>query len=173
MPHADAEVAKLVGVGGFSLYRHGPVQLEITATNHPICQGLPRSISFCDETYWPPTPRIDSARVTVLAVSREVDGAHAQTTSPQPLFWICPTGHGRVFGCVLGHYTWTFDDPWFRILLLRGIGWAGGQPASRLEPLALAGARVADPWARSLRPARSQHYAGIGGRLGIVLRGAA
>jgi len=145
MPHADPEVAKLVGVGGFSLFRHGPVQLEITATNHAICQGLPIRVPFYDETYWPPTPRIDLARVTVLAVSREGDGAQPQATSPQPLFWICPTGRGRVFGCVLGHYTWTFDDPWFRVLLLRGIGWAARLPVSRLDPLVLCGTRVADP----------------------------
>ena len=27
-------------------------------------------------------------------------------------------GKGRVYSCVPGHYTWTFDDPYFRILLL-------------------------------------------------------
>jgi type 1 glutamine amidotransferase len=145
MPQADPAVAKLVGVGGFSRFRHGPVELEITATDHPICRGLPRRVSFYDETYWPPTPPIDPARVTVLAVSREAEESQAQATSLQPLFWTCLSGRGRVFGCVLGHYTWTFDDPWFRLLLLRGIGWAADQPVSRLEPLALRGARVADP----------------------------
>ena len=141
-PKADAEVAALTGVGGFTRFRHGPVQLEITAADHPICRGLPQRISLLDETYWPPTPAIAADRVITLAVSREKTGAVGEETSPQPMFWICQSGRGRVFGCVPGHYTWTFDDPWFRLLLLRGIAWAGGEPAARLDSLALRGARV-------------------------------
>jgi len=142
-PKGDPEVAALVGVGGFTRYRHGTLQLEITATDHPICKGLPRRLSFLDEPYWPPTPPIDPARVTVLAVSQEEDAATKQP-SPQPIFWTCRTGRGRVFGCVPGHYIWTFDDPWFRLLLLRGIAWAAGQPATRFDSLVLRGARVSE-----------------------------
>jgi type 1 glutamine amidotransferase len=142
MPKADPEVARLVGVGGFTAYRHGPIQVEITAAGHPICRGLPRQLRFVDESYWPPTPPIDPQRVTVLAVSSEQDPASGQP-SAQPIFWIAQPGRGRVFGCVLGHYTWTFDDPWFRILLLRGIAWSAGQPTDRFNPLVLQGARVA------------------------------
>mgnify|MGYP001597946269 CR=1 FL=1 len=142
-PRPDSEVAAMMGVGGFLRYRHGSVQLEVTAADHPICKGLPRQLVFEDETYWPPTPPIDASRVTVLAVSREKTDTVGEQTSPQPIFWTCQTGRGRVFGCVLGHYTWTFDDPWFRILLLRGIAWSATQPVERLEPLVLRGARVA------------------------------
>jgi type 1 glutamine amidotransferase len=35
----------------------------------------------------------------------------------------------------LGHFTWTFDDPYFRTLLLRGIAWAGGASPYRFDPL--------------------------------------
>ncbi|MCX6909518.1 MAG: ThuA domain-containing protein [Verrucomicrobia bacterium] len=143
-PKADADVAALVGVGGFTRYRHGPVQLEITAADHPICKGLPPKISFLDEPYWPPIPPLAGNRVTTLAVSCEKTEPTGEQTSPQPMFWTCQTGRGRVFGCVPGHYTWTFDDPWFRLLLLRGIAWAAGEPTSRFDPLALRGARVAD-----------------------------
>jgi type 1 glutamine amidotransferase len=143
MPAPDPEVANLTGVGGFSQFRHGPVRLEIVAGEHPICQGLPRQLRFYDEAYWPPAPPVDPARVTVLAVSSEAGDA-AAPPSPQPMFWTCRSGRGRVFGCVLGHYTWTFDDPWFRLLLLRGIAWAGGSPVRRLDALSLRGARVAD-----------------------------
>ena len=143
-PKADTGVAALAGVGGFTRYRHGPVQLEITAGGHPICRGLPPKLSFLDETYWPPTPPIAADRVTTLAVSREKTDAAAESTSPQPMFWACPSGRGRVFGCVPGHYTWTFDDPWFRLLVLRGVAWAAGEPATRFDSLALRGARVAD-----------------------------
>ncbi len=140
-PKPDAGVAALVGVGGFSRFRHGPAQLEIVAAGHPICDGLPRQIALLDETYWPPTPPIAEGRVTTLAVSPEED-AETRHPSPQPMFWTTETGRGRVFGCVPGHYTWTFDDPWFRLLLLRGIAWAGGQPAQRFDTLVLRGARV-------------------------------
>jgi type 1 glutamine amidotransferase len=50
-----------------------------------------------------------------------------------------------VFVSILGHYTWTFDDPLFRALLLRGIAWTAGEPADRLIDLATIGARIATP----------------------------
>jgi type 1 glutamine amidotransferase len=113
------------------------------ATDHPICNGLPKQIPLLDETYWPPTPRLDMNRALVLAVAQEEDSA-TKKPSTQPMFWTYETGRGRVFGCVPGHYVWTFDDPWFRILLLRGIAWAGGGPVNRFDPLVLRGARVAN-----------------------------
>ncbi|PYJ04253.1 MAG: hypothetical protein DME25_10255 [Verrucomicrobia bacterium] len=53
-------------------------------------------------------------------------------------------GPGRVFVSIPGHYTWTFDDPLFRLLLLRGIAWAGHQPLNRFNELVNIGARLAD-----------------------------
>ncbi|HPA17550.1 MAG TPA: ThuA domain-containing protein [Verrucomicrobiae bacterium] len=140
-PKPDAGVAALVGVGGFTRFRHGPMQLEIVASGHPICSGLPRQLSLLDEPYWPPTPPIAQNLVTTLAVSSE-ENADTKRPSPQPMFWTTESGRGRVFGCVPGHYTWTFDDPWFRLLLLRGIAWAGNGPVHRFDPLVLRGARV-------------------------------
>lgn len=142
-PKADPEVAALVGVGGFTRYRHGPMRMEIAAKDHPICKGLPKQISLLDEPYWPPTPAMDASQVTALAVSQEQDPV-TKEPSAQAMFWTFKTGRGRVFGCVPGHYIWTFDDPWFRALLLRGIAWAGGGPVYRFDPLVLRGARVAD-----------------------------
>ena len=139
-PKANEEVAALTGVGGFTKFRHGTLELEITATNHPICQGLPRQLSFLDESYWPPTPLITVERITTLAASCEKTD---EQTAPQPMFWTYQSGRGRVFGCVPGHYTWTFDNPWFRILLLRGIAWAGNQPVTCLDSLVLRGAASA------------------------------
>jgi type 1 glutamine amidotransferase len=140
-PKPDPAVAELTGVGGFTRYRHGEVRVEIVEGDHPICAGLPRVVALRDETYWPPTPAPDPNRVTALAVSREADGPGGPPV-PQPVFWACGAGRGRVFGCVPGHFTSTFDDPWFRLLLLRGIAWAGGSDPRRLDPLALEGARV-------------------------------
>lgn len=141
-PKADPEVAALTGVGGFTRYRHGEVRMERTASDHPICKGLPQTLVLNDEPYWPPTPPVDASRVTVLAVTREKTGDEASQENPQPLFWTQAAGRGRVFGCVPGHYTWTFDDPWFRLWLLRGVAWAAGEHPCRLDGLALRGARV-------------------------------
>lgn len=44
---------------------------------------------------------------------------------------------GRVFVSIPGHYSWTFGDPLFRILLLRGIAWSAGEPVDRFNPLGL------------------------------------
>jgi type 1 glutamine amidotransferase len=141
-PKADPDVAALVGIGGFTRYRHGEVTVELVAANHPICRGLPPRLLLNDEAYWPPTPPPDASRVTVLATSREKARGKNGREQPQPLFWTYQVGRGRVFGCVPGHFAWTFDDPWFRLWLLRGIAWAAGRSPYRFDELALRGARV-------------------------------
>lgn len=142
-PKADPDVASLLGVGGFTRYRHGEVRVEMVAPEHPICRNLPQLIVLEDETYWPPTPSIDPSRVTVLAASREKDEDGSQ--QPQPVFWTFEIGRGRVFGCVPGHQARTFDDPWFRVLLLRGIAWTAGESAFRFDGLVPRGARFDEP----------------------------
>lgn len=110
----------MVGVGGFELFRHGDVRLEMVAPEHPICAGLPETILLeDDETYWPPTPIMES--VTVLATS--VEDKEKKRRAAQPMFWCYELGEGRVFGCVPGHSAKTFDDLVFRKLLFRGIAW--------------------------------------------------
>ena len=44
-------------------------------------------------------------------------------------------GEGSSVCDIPGHYTWTLDDPLFRIMALRAIGWAAGEQAGRLEGL--------------------------------------
>jgi type 1 glutamine amidotransferase len=58
------------------------------------------------------------------------------------LIWTRENGGARVFVSIPGHYTWTFDDPAFRLLLLRGICWAAGVPEDRLSDLARIGVRM-------------------------------
>jgi type 1 glutamine amidotransferase len=130
-PKPTEEVAELVGVGGFQLFRHGAVRLNVTTPGHPICAGLPETIILeDDETYWPPTPIAEG--VTVLATSVEEEGKRGSTPrAAQPMFWCYELGAGRVFGCVPGHCAQTFDDPLFRKLLLRGIAWSAGESPMR------------------------------------------
>jgi type 1 glutamine amidotransferase len=130
-PKPSDEVAELVGVGGFRLFRHGAVRLNVTNREHPICAGLSKTITLeDDETYWPPTPIMEG--VTVLATSVE-DKAKRRSTprAAQPMFWCYELGAGRVFGCVPGHRAQTFDDPVFRELLLRGVAWSAGEDPMR------------------------------------------
>ena len=135
-------VAALTGLAfdGSIQVRHGPIALKITAPDDPICHGLPETIGFVDEPYWP--PRGDPRNVRVLATSEERIEKNSDDTSPQPMFWTCRRGKGRIFGCVLGHFDWTFDDPYFRTLLLRGMAWAAGGSPYRFDPLVLRGASV-------------------------------
>ena len=73
------------------------------------------------------------AKPTILARAEE-DGA------PHPQFWTTePDGGGRVFVSIPGHYSWTFDDPLFRLILLRGLAWSTREPVDRFNPLVEAG----------------------------------
>jgi type 1 glutamine amidotransferase len=64
--------------------------------------------------------------------------------APQPQLWVREHGQGRVFASIVGHFTWTFDDPLYRILLLRGMAWSARQPLDRFAELVTVGARIQD-----------------------------
>jgi len=139
------QMTKLVGLAweyDYTRWRHGPVDLKITAPDHPVCLGLPASIRLLDEAYWP--LKGDRTKVTVLATSDETISEDSDQTRPEPMFYAYQSGKGRVFSCVLGHYTWTFDDPYVRILLLRGMAWAANESPYRFDPLVLRGIELSD-----------------------------
>ncbi|MDR3619485.1 MAG: ThuA domain-containing protein, partial [Paludisphaera borealis] len=132
-PDALADLIGLAWADGQSKFRHGPLDLKFgKTTKHPIVAGLD-ALKLVDESYW--KLRGDPSRVEVLATGDEEGAA-------QPLIWVRRQGKGRVFCSVPGHYTWTFDDPLFRLLLLRGICWTADQPVDRLINLAPLGARI-------------------------------
>jgi len=128
-------LAERVGLAFYaSAFRHGPMELIFNDNSHPITQGFSR-VKFLDESYW--ALKGDPQRVHDLADSVE-DG------QPRPQLWTMEREKGRVFVCIPGHYMWTFDDPLYRVLVLRGIAWAAGeQDVNRFRDLALVGARVA------------------------------
>jgi type 1 glutamine amidotransferase len=113
-------------------YRHGPVELTLPDGEHPITRGFSK-VRFVDETYWRLTG--DAKNVHTLASAVE-----EKATWPQ--MWTREQGKGRVFVSILGHYTWTFDDPLFRILVLRGMAWTAWDDADRLLDLVTVGARL-------------------------------
>ncbi|HZU35465.1 MAG TPA: ThuA domain-containing protein, partial [Gemmataceae bacterium] len=133
--NAVKEFAERIGLtwqGGKSRYRHGPQ--DLTFSRHPITRNLDR-LKLMDESYWQLVG--DPRRVHLLAT-----GVEEKAT--QPLLWVREQGRSRVFVSIPGHYTWTFDDPLFRVLLLRGIAWTVHEPVDRFNELVYPGARVRD-----------------------------
>ena len=118
--------------GGFSKFRHGRLDLKLEPS--PITAGMTNA-QFVDESYW---NLVGSLEDSQLVASNIEEG------EPRPLMWTRRPGAGRVFVSILGHFSWTFDDPLFRLMLLRGICWAGHQPINRLSDLSLIGARVSE-----------------------------
>ncbi len=133
-------------------YRHGAVDLKLALPDHPIALGLPASMAFVDEPYWPFIG--DPSKVRVLATSDEQvnrgDDRRANpgdaTVQTVPVFWTYePAGTtARVFVSIFGHYMWTFDDPLFRLLLLRGMAWAAKESPYRWDALAVDGVTLAE-----------------------------
>ncbi|HAO95015.1 MAG TPA: ThuA domain-containing protein, partial [Verrucomicrobiales bacterium] len=54
-------------------------------------------------------------------------------------FWTYRSGKGRVFGTTTGHYTYTYFDPIYRLLLLRGIAWCLEEDPAPFMPLVFHG----------------------------------
>jgi putative heme-binding domain-containing protein len=131
--NAAQELARQIGLawsGRVSKFRHGAVDLAFPNPTHPIARGFER-VQFEDETYWNLVG--DPGDIDLIATGIE-EGR------PQPLLWTRQHNKGRVFVSILGHYTWTFDDPLFRILILRGIAWSTGESVDRFNELVFPGA---------------------------------
>ena len=129
------EFAKRIGLAGLGLvgFRHGEETLAFNrAAKHPIIRNFD-TLKLFDETYWKMAGSLPADRVLATCVE---DG------QPQPQMWSLEPGKGRVFVSIPGHFSWTFDDPLFRILLLRGIAWAAHEPVDRFNDLVWVGAEI-------------------------------
>ncbi len=134
-PAGFAERIGLAWQGGASKFRHGHLDIDWRAAgDHPIARNFDK-VEFHDESYWNLIG--DAKKIRLLATGVE-------ESKPQPLFWTFEPSKGRVFVSIPGHYSWTFDDPLFRVLLLRGIAWSAGEPVDRFNELVTLGARIAD-----------------------------
>lgn len=130
------EMAQRIGLaslGGSIKFRHGQLDIDFSpGADHPVARNFDR-IRWIDETYWRLTG--DSERIDVIGTSME-EG------EPWPQFWTVQRGRGRVFVSIPGHYMWTFDDPAFRVLLLRGIAWTARRDVDRFNELVVRDARI-------------------------------
>ncbi len=130
-----ADFSERIGLasrGGSISYRHGPLSLVTHNTDHPIMRNIDR-LELYDESYWLLTGSPEN--VTLFASSVE-DGA------ARPQVWGYEPSAGRVFVSIPGHYNWTFDDPIFRTLLLRGVAWTAREPVDRFNEIVPLGARL-------------------------------
>lgn len=126
-PPGFAQRIGLAWSGGQSKFRHGELELTFNSLvpAHPIARNF-HKVHFHDESYWQLVG--DPANINLLASAVE-EG------EPRPLVWTREAGQGRVFVSILGHYSWTFDDPLFRLLLLRGIAWTAKEPVDRFNEM--------------------------------------
>ena len=113
-------------------FRHGSEDLRFLP--HEITAGF-GSVTLVDETYWKLTGDLGDSSVLATGV---------EEGELQPQVWARSQGGGRVFVCIPGHFTWTFDDPLYRVLLLRGLCWAAHQPVDRFAELVTVGARLGE-----------------------------
>ncbi|HVU86664.1 MAG TPA: ThuA domain-containing protein [Pirellulales bacterium] len=131
-----AERIGLAWRGGMSRFRHGELSIDLRpGADHPIARNL-HHLNLHDESYWNLVG--EQARLRLL-------GSGVEEGQSQPLFWTVEQGKGRVFVSIPGHFAWSFDDPLFRTVLLRGIAWAAHEPVDRFNELVTAGARLQSP----------------------------
>jgi putative heme-binding domain-containing protein len=129
------EFAKRIGIAssaGRIGFRHGPLSLRIDNSKHPILRNIER-LDLLDESYW---LLVQSDLPVDILASSEEDGSF------HPQLWTAEPGKGRVLVSIPGHYSWTFDDPIFRTILLRGIAWTSREPIDRFNDLVPLGARM-------------------------------
>ena len=128
-----AERIGLAALGGVG-FRHGELTLNFQReTEHPVIRNFD-SLTLTDETYWKMVGPLTQDRILATAIE---EGA------AQPQLWTLEPHRGRVFVSIPGHYSWTFDDPLFRVLLLRGIAWTAREPVDRFNELVWPGAAIA------------------------------
>ncbi|VTR96193.1 heme-binding protein : Heme-binding protein OS=Pedosphaera parvula (strain Ellin514) GN=Cflav_PD3187 PE=4 SV=1: Laminin_G_3: ThuA [Gemmata massiliana] len=128
------EFAKRIGLAAKLIkFRHGALDLDFSSAKHPVTRNLGK-LKLVDESYWKMTGELPKGRVL---------GWGKEDNEPQPLFWSLERGKGRVFVSIPGHFSWSFDDPLFRALLLRGIAWTAKEPVDRFNDLVWPGADIA------------------------------
>jgi putative heme-binding domain-containing protein len=111
---------------GPTKYLHTPIALNFApGTESAVTRGF-KSLDLLDEPYWPMFG--DAKQIQVLATA-DIEG------QSRPQVWTFQRGNSRVFASIPGHYTWTFEDPLFRLLALRGLAWAARETPARFDDL--------------------------------------
>jgi len=151
MQGSGAELSKRIGLA-WDLRRDGtrwgvlptPVTLTDTALRSPIFKGFPKKFHLADELYWrlkgdpagitplmtaPAGPKIANKPLPGPPRIEELDG------KKWPVMWTKEVGRGKVFVSLVGHNYFTFNDPFFRIILLRAMAWTMNESFDPFKPL--------------------------------------
>jgi type 1 glutamine amidotransferase len=121
-----------------------PVTLTDAAKESPIFERFPAKFDLAEEFYW--QLRGDPAGITPLVTSPagEAIASKPLPGPPKiedldgkawPVMWTKEVGRGRVFVSAAGHNYFTFNDPYFRIILLRAMAWTMHESFDPLKPL--------------------------------------
>ncbi|MCH7910127.1 MAG: ThuA domain-containing protein [Candidatus Hydrogenedentes bacterium] len=112
-------------------------------SDSPILRGFPKTFDLHDELYWPLTG--DQTSITTLVTAEATTGnRYRQDHAPDPeemdgkawpVAWTKEVGKGRVFGTIAGHNFFAFNDPYFRIILLRAMAWTMNESFDPFKPL--------------------------------------
>lgn len=113
-------------------------------TEHPAFSGLPESLLFNDESYWNLLARENVEVIAAIAPASGSAGISFDEILKSEgvrgdAFWTYTSGKGKVFGTTTGHYTYTFHDPMYRLLLMRGVAWALDEKPAPFMPLVFEG----------------------------------
>ena len=111
---------------------------------HPAFKGLPQSVTLNDESYWDLLKRNNVEVIGAIAPksdNKKVSFADILKTEGvrSDAFWAYTSGKGRAFGTTTGHYTYTYFDPMYRLILLRGIAWSLKEDPAPFMPLVFHG----------------------------------
>ena len=111
-------------------------------TKHPAFSGLPPFLKFNDESYWNLLKR-DNVEVIAAVAPETSSGTFDEILGSEgargDAFWTYTSGKGRVIGTTTGHYTYTWHDPHYRLLLARGIAWALQEDPAPFMPIVFEG----------------------------------
>ena len=112
-------------------------------TDHPAFAGLPKSVQLNDESYWNLLGREEIEVIGAIAPKAQGNSPFEKLLKSKDVrpdaFWTYASGKGKVFGTTTGHYTYTYHDPIYRLLLLRGIAWAIDEDPAPFMPLVFHG----------------------------------
>ncbi|MGC6427114.1 MAG: ThuA domain-containing protein [Akkermansiaceae bacterium] len=110
-------------------------------TRHEAFKGLPHSIQLNDESYWNLLKRENVKVIGAIAPTgnHQFKDLLGKEGTRSDTFWTYQSGKGRVFGTTTGHFTYTFHDPIYRLLLLRGMAWAINEDPAPFLPLVFQG----------------------------------
>lgn len=154
MQGSGEELSKRIGLA-WDLRKDGtkwgvlptPVMLTGAAGESPIFERFPRQFDLAEEIYW--DLKGDAAGVTTLVTApagpaianKPLDGPPRIDDldgRKWPVMWTTEVGGGRVFVTVSGHNYFTFNDPYFRIILLRAMAWTMRESFDPFKPLVTA-----------------------------------